>query len=902
MYIHCIKRQPSARMNRVIIVLLSVPAWAGALALIGWAFDLEFLRRLHPAAAAMNPLTAICFILSSSAMWRVRLVNRTRKQSGIILLTACIIFILATGKLLTLAGINSEIDQMLFPLKMAMEQASGKANHMAYNTALCFILVALSLFFEYCESDKTKAVSNLLAMAVFFIAFYCLLFKIFSVREDQDLLSFVNMAPQSALSFFSASLAVMLANRNYGFMRQVSDNHQGGRILRWLIPATIIIPVLIAYFRLYFLTWRYTYSVELGVTVLSTGIGFSFAVIIWFMGRVLNESDRLHRDSERRLKREALLFNTTPGPVIYGRRDMVITEANPAAEKLFGFTREKLVGSKVDDFVKIEMVGETRESARAQVWDGTGSWKGEVAFVFSDGRKVDLLVTVQALDDKDGVRDGWMAVYTEISDLRQTQQRLEYALDGMQAGLWEWNLVKPENSWMSNRYRQLLGYSKEELPGTPDSFKKLMRPYVLEKNMKVLRSYAHSKQPFETELEYLCKDGTYRWFLVNGKVKVDAAGNAVSIIGSIINIDDKKRAQVTIQQQADLINMMPDGVIYGRTDKTIIRLNSGAEKLLGVTAAEALGKKWIDIVAFNPIGSTLAARAEELQRARFLREELEVTNKVGDKFVVLVTTRVFDNVLNEGPGWIAVITDITPLKMNNQLKAANNYLEQLAYISAHDLKSPLISLQGLSEMLAQSESITGQDKEIVNIFNETVVRMAKHNRALNEILLLRKNLENFNPDNDKVTTLQEVLSETTGILAGAISQSGATLHIALNDAAALNFPAVQLQTVLQNLLSNAIKYRDSERPLQIWITARKKYEDKVQIQVKDNGIGFNAERNKNRLFGLFKRFHIHTEGTGTGLYIVKTIVDSIGGTITVDSREGEGATFDLTLKKSIIDP
>ena len=71
--------------------------------------------------------------------------------------------------------------------------------------------------------------------------------------------------------------------------------------------------------------------------------------------------------------------------------------------------------------------------------------------------------------------------------------------------------------------------------------------------------------------------------------------------------------------------------------------------------------------------------------------------------------------------------------------------------------------------------------------------------------------------------------------------------------------------------------------------------NKTQIEISDNGLGFDKDQHGNKLFGLFKRMHTHIEGLGVGLYIVKSIVNSLGGMIDVSSEINKGTTFKLMI-------
>jgi len=103
-----------------------------------------------------------------------------------------------------------------------------------------------------------------------------------------------------------------------------------------------------------------------------------------------------------------------------------------------------------------------------------------------------------------------------------------------------------------------------------------------------------------------------------------------------------------------------------------------------------------------------------------------------------------------------------------------------------------------------------------------------------------------------------------------------------------------VQSALFNLVANAIKYRSTERTPVISIEAAKR-EDRTVITVSDNGMGINLGTHGDRIFGLYNRFHLEQEGKGLGLYMTKTQIESLGGQIAVDSTEGVGTTFIITL-------
>lgn len=106
------------------------------------------------------------------------------------------------------------------------------------------------------------------------------------------------------------------------------------------------------------------------------------------------------------------------------------------------------------------------------------------------------------------------------------------------------------------------------------------------------------------------------------------------------------------------------------------------------------------------------------------------------------------------------------------------------------------------------------------------------------------------------------------------------------------------ESILLNLMTNSLKYKDEVRKLKIEISSKVK-ENKTIITFKDNGIGIDLERNKDKIFGLYQRFHDYADSKGLGLYLVKSQVESMGGTISVESEVDKGTSFKITFKNEL---
>ena len=108
----------------------------------------------------------------------------------------------------------------------------------------------------------------------------------------------------------------------------------------------------------------------------------------------------------------------------------------------------------------------------------------------------------------------------------------------------------------------------------------------------------------------------------------------------------------------------------------------------------------------------------------------------------------------------------------------------------------------------------------------------------------------------------------------------------------LNTIKSYITSIFSNLISNSIKYSANDRPCEISIRTLSTTNG-MAIEFEDNGIGIDLERFGDKVFGIYKRFHIHVDGTGIGLHLVKTQVEAMNGQISIQSKVNSGTKFTI---------
>jgi PAS domain S-box-containing protein len=241
--------------------------------------------------------------------------------------------------------------------------------------------------------------------------------------------------------------------------------------------------------------------------------------------------------------------------------------------------------------------------------------------------------------------------------------------------------------------------------------------------------------------------------------------------------------------------------------------------------------------------------------------------------------------------WFGTCTDIDDQKrVQDDLRRANEDLEQFAFSASHDLQEPLRSVKIYSELLAarHGDALKGDAQKFLAYVRNGATRM----EMLVRDLLTYTQMTTFEAAGES-SDVNEVLNSALANLAGAISESGA--KITADPLPSLPVHGMHLQQIFQNLISNAIKYRTSERRPIVHVAAERQDGHWI-FAVSDNGIGIDSEY-KESIFGLFKRLHTGDEysGTGIGLAICQRIVDRYHGRIWVESEPGFGSTFRFKL-------
>ncbi|WKN43863.1 chemotaxis protein CheB [Tunicatimonas pelagia] len=394
-----------------------------------------------------------------------------------------------------------------------------------------------------------------------------------------------------------------------------------------------------------------------------------------------------------------------------------------------------------------------------------------------NGSKYDVLVNLQ-LSDFHGQKV-FIAIIQDTSEqvesrelLRQSEERLAFAISGTSDGIWDWTDLTTEDGWWSPRFYEIIGYKAGEIESSVKGFRAISHPDDIDIWENKLEEHFKNGTAYDVTVRLKHKTKGYRWFRSRGKAIYDSEDKPVRMSGVISDVHDQKTAE------------------------------------------------------------------KKLKRT------------------------------------------------NQELRVANEYLDNFVFAAAHDLRAPVANLKSLSSLL---ESKNGQDKRVVNKIDQSVNRLEETLRGIIRILDVQQ------LGNEEYSLLQfaDVLKQVSGEIKEEIDQYDATIEHSFA-VETIQYVEFYLVSIVKNLLTNAIKSSVEGRPPRISFKTKER-DQYICLEVQDNGKGLDMKRDGKHLFQPFKRINSSVDEVGVSLHIVKAIVEKNGGKIEVQSQPDNGTTFSIHL-------
>jgi len=341
----------------------------------------------------------------------------------------------------------------------------------------------------------------------------------------------------------------------------------------------------------------------------------------------------------------------------------------------------------------------------------------------------------------------------------------------------------------------------------------------------------------------------------------------------------QKRAQLSEAERTRLetvFNNIHDSVMILNPENLIILANPSMCRAFGINGAMAIGKPVLDVIS-HPDLLTLITRAQTNDPYQY-HEVSFPDGRVGNAQFTAI----------HGVGYALTMQDITYLKEVDRIRT------EFVHTVSHDLRSPLTSVIGYSELVERAGPLNENQKEFVSRIQDSI----QHITSLINDLLDLGSIEAGMDTRREFVQLEGILRYTIDMLQGQIKSKQLIVHTDIASALpALRANPIRLRQVLDNVVGNAIKYSYPNGEIQIAIHSE---ENQVILQVADHGPGIPISDQPHIFDKFYRATNISSdvEGSGLGLAIVKNIVENHQGRIWVESTLDRGSSFFIVLPVS----
>jgi PAS domain S-box-containing protein len=557
----------------------------------------------------------------------------------------------------------------------------------------------------------------------------------------------------------------------------------------------------------------------------------------------------------------------------------------------------------------------------------------EIELVRQDGAVFSLYGNAVPLFDESGQPRGSVGVYTNITErkqaeiaLRESEERLrianerfELAAKAVNCLIYDWNL-ECDRIERTDGLTKLLGYSLVEAEPTGQWWTDRIHPDDLQSIRDQAWSLLANKDHFSLEYRILNKSNQYVYVLDQCLVVVrDADGKPKRIVGSTIDISDRKQAELKLQESQRFIQQIADSIpgtlyVYDMLEQRNVYVNRQIGELLGYSPEQiqAFGDQLFAQLMHPEDFANLTVQIQRLNYAQdgeVIDHEYRMRHANGEWRWLwsrnTVSTRTPDGLAHQVVGTVHDITDRKLVETEReqllqreqaareQAERANRVKDEFLAVLSHELRSPLNPILGWTKLLQTRQFDAAKTAKAL----ATIERNARlQTQLIDDLLDTAKILRGKLTLEMAAVDLVLVIEAAIDTVRTAAVAKNILLHSVLPQIGQVLGDATRLQQIVWNLLSNAIKFTPENRRVDIQL---ERIGDRAQITVSDTGKGIKSDFLP-YIFELFRQEDASTTrrfgGLGLGLAIVRQLVEAHGGTITADSPgEGLGATFTVQL-------
>ncbi|MEO1050969.1 MAG: PAS domain S-box protein [Bacteroidota bacterium] len=615
------------------------------------------------------------------------------------------------------------------------------------------------------------------------------------------------------------------------------------------------------------------------------------------------------RMSEERYK--SLFNNSFEATLIYDRNAQRILEVNQAAVDLFLYSREEFCQLSYKDIKPVQMVDGTPVDDHVdnhyRLIDSGKKINTETLSMKANGTVFETEVAISPFGQD---RNLLIVSYRDISEKKQAQRALqisekqfrslfEHSFDAIflyniEENIYENCNVRATELFKYNR-DQLLKMSPEQLASPVQ--KNFINPIdALKTQTKVLKK----NKKLHFEFNFLRADQTVFEAEVSLLPLIDEAQKYCITV--IKDISLRKKQEQELKERENFLKQIIDlnpNLVYGKDkDLRFTLANQATGDFLGVNPESLIGGKWEDFCLDTNEAELIRDSDMEILKQKQVIEmsSQELTHSDGTKRYFQTSKMPILNEEGEVELILNVSTDITShiqmenklTESNEELKRVNSELDHYVYRASHDLRAPLASILGLTNLIKVEDSMDGLKK--YNLYIEE--QIGKLDGFIREIINYSR-ISRTGSYIEKID-LEGLVMDTYDSLMYMKDATSVEKRLDFEGKSDFCSDMRSIRLIIKNLLTNAIKYCDPLKEKPFVHCAILVDEANVFINVKDNGIGIKDDY-IDQVYEMFFRATELSDGSGLGLFMVKQSVDKLDGYVSICSTFREGTEFKIVL-------
>lgn len=625
---------------------------------------------------------------------------------------------------------------------------------------------------------------------------------------------------------------------------------------------------------------------------------------------------------------QAVIYTDLTGKIIYW---------NTFAETLYGWKKEEVVGKNIVDVTPSQTTHEQAEEIMHSLQNGQ-SWKGEFLVKRKDGKEFPVMVADSPFFDSMHNIIGVVGVSTDITSrkeiedaIKDSEQKYRELFETINQGI-EYFDKDCKIITVNAAARRMLGVPLNTLLGkTP--FTTSIK-YIKEDGSDLLPDFYPAWLALKTGkpvknvvmgFRHPDSNNEYTWILMTATPQFkNGETEPYQIFTNFTDFTQLKEANDMLQHRTKelqenqnttlklltelstqktkleqeknrittILTSIGEGVFVTDVNGKIVLLNAVAEKLSGFTQQEVAGRNYSDFFRFlYENGEHYPQFVEEVIKTGQIRElsqNVVLVRKDGSKVPVADSAAPVKNETGEVFGCIVSFRDVTREREVDKAKS------EFVSLASHELKTPLGIMKWYLEELRNDDTYgqaSDRVKEYLEDVNKTNERVLDIVRSLLDVSRIDQGRVKDEPQHINV---QRFITDVIAEMKVEADKKSITITASFaNEFPDMFIDPKRLNEVIQNLLSNAIKYGRERGEVKV---EAKIISDSLELKVIDNGIGI-PKKDMPKLFTRFFRANnalsSATEGTGLGLYVVKSYVEGWGGKIVIESIEGQGTIATL---------